>query len=140
MSEPPCTPLTGNQSPVRGSLEPLMPETNPLPKWSLGIHRTPGEIAEIKLLIEKGELPKDTLKQIADAEDAAVYGWDAPKDRQGKRRSQSIGAKGYETGNHFSAILRYEGREAYENAVREIQKRDPKRHALLGLPKLKEPA
>lgn len=67
--------------------------------------------------------------------DQAVYGFDAKKVK-GKYVPQGIGSPGHETGNHFAAILRYQGKEAYEEAVREIQKRDPKRHAELGLPKL----
>ena len=69
-----------------------------------------------------------TLDKIAtDADDASVYGIDAKKDRNGKRNPQGIGAPGHETGNHFASILRYEGRAAYEKALREIWKRDPQR-------------
>ena len=115
---------------------------DPLPRWSLGIHRTPGELAEVQQLIDEGKLPKNTMKLIEDAEDAAVYGADAPKDRKGKRIQQGIGSKGHETGNHFAAMKRAEqmGLEepgTYNRMVLEIQNRDPKRHALLGLPNMK---
>ena len=39
-----------------------------------------------------------------------------------------------ETVNHFEAILRSEGKAAYEAAVRDLWKRNPKRAAALGLP------
>ena len=107
-----------------------------LPKWTMGLHKTPGELAEYQALADQGELPKDIVKQVLDAEDAAVHGHDAKKDKKGKRMQQGIGAPGHESGNHFASILRYEGRPAYEAAVYELQIRDPKRHALLGLPKI----
>ena len=107
-----------------------------LPKWSMGLHKTESELAEYQTLADQGELPRDIVKQVLDAEDAAVHGYDAKKDRKGKRVQQGIGALGHETTNHYAAILRYEGRPAYEAAVYDLQVRDPKRHALLGLPKI----
>jgi len=70
------------------------------------------------------------------AADQAVFGHDAKKDKKGNYIPQGIGSPGRETSNHFAAIRRYEGKEAWEAAVREIQKRDPKKHAELNLPKL----
>jgi hypothetical protein len=71
-----------------------------------------------------------------EANEAAVWGHDARRDSKGNRIQQGVGSPGHETGNHFAAIRRWEGKEAWEAAVREIQKRDPDRHAKLGLPKL----
>jgi hypothetical protein len=68
------------------------------------------------------------------ANDAAVYGHDAKKDRNGNWLEQGIGSRGHETSNHFASLLRYQGREAWESAVREIYKRDPTRAQKLGLP------
>ena len=106
----------------------------------MGLHKTPAELAEYKALADQGELPKDIVKQVLDAEDAAVHGHDAKKDKKGKRIQQGIGSPGHESGNHFTAILRYEGKEAWEIAVKDIWKRDPKRAEALNLPKLKEKA
>jgi len=75
-----------------------------------------------------------TLDRIAaDAEDASVHGHDAKKDSKGKRIPQGIGAPGHETGNHFASILRYEGRAAYEKALRKMWKENPARAQALGL-------
>jgi hypothetical protein len=71
-----------------------------------------------------------------EANEHAVWGHDAKKDRNGNYIQQGLGSPGHESANHYAAILRYCGRPAWEEAVREIQKRDPERHAKLGLPKL----
>lgn len=71
-----------------------------------------------------------------EATDQAVYGFDAKKDRKGNYIPQGIGAPGRETSNHFASILRYHGRAEWEDAVREIWKRDPARAEKLRLPKL----
>ncbi len=71
------------------------------------------------------------------AVDASVYGVDAKRDSKGNFIPQGIGSPGHESGNHFAAILKYQGRDAYNAAVREIFKRDPDRARKLGLP---EPA
>lgn len=104
------------------------------------IHLTEGEKAEAQDLIDKGELPKDWLKLQAEAEAKNVYGHDAKRDRKGNWIQQGIGAPGRETANHFASIRRYEGKEVWEVAVREMWKRDPKRAQAIGLPKLKEVA
>lgn len=102
--------------------------------------KTPAEIAAMQDLIDRGELPRDAIKKHFDDEDAAVYGFDAKKDRKGKRQQQGIGAPGHETGNHFAAIRRYEGEEAYREAVMDLWKRNPKGAERLGLPKFKDKA
>ena len=70
----------------------------------------------------------------SEAERKAVYGDDSKVDRQGVPISQGIGSPGHENGNHFAAILKYEGQAAYDKAVREIYKRDPARAKALNLP------
>ena len=74
------------------------------------------------------------------AVDEAVFGFDAKRDRKGSYIPQGIGAQGHETGNHFASILRWQGKAAWEDAVREIWKRDPERAQKLGLPKLEKAA
>ena len=66
---------------------------------------------------------------------AAVYGFDAKKDRDGNFIQQGAGSKGHENFNHFMAIRRYRGEQAYAAAVKEIWGRDPGRASKLGLPK-----
>lgn len=100
--------------------------------------KTTAEIAAMQDLIDRGELPRDAIKKHFDDEDAAVHGFDAKKDRKGKRIQQGIGAPGHETGNHFAAIRRYEGEEAYRDAVMDLWKRNPKGAEALGLPKFKQ--
>ena len=62
-----------------------------------------------------------------------VFGHDS-KVKKGEPIEQGVGAPGRESANHFAAIARYEGKEAYDAAVAELHKRDPKRHAALKLP------
>lgn len=66
--------------------------------------------------------------------DESVHGVGAKKDRHGHYISRAIGAPGFESGNHFAAILKYEGKAAYDKAVAEIWKRDPDRASKLSLP------
>jgi hypothetical protein len=65
--------------------------------------------------------------------DESVYGVGAKKDRNGNFIPQGIGSPGNENGNHYAAILKYQGRDAYNAAVAEIFKRDPNRARQLGL-------
>ena len=69
---------------------------------------------------------------------SVVYGNDH-KTVNGVPQEQGHGSKGHETGNHFAAIRRYEGEDAYWTAVAEIYSRDPERAKKLGLP-TKRPA
>src|SRR5689334_21323721 len=68
------------------------------------------------------------------AVEASVYGADAKRDKRGNFLQQGIGAPGNETANHFAAIRKYEGKEAWDRAVGEIWRRDPERAKKLGLP------
>jgi hypothetical protein len=63
----------------------------------------------------------------------SIYGHDAKKDRAGNFIQQGVGSPGHENGNHFAAILRYQGRESYNRAVKEIFARDPERAKKIGL-------
>lgn len=101
------------------------------------VHLTEGEINELQALIDQGELPKTAIKDHFEAEARNVYGFDAKRDRKGNWIEQGIGSKGRETANHFSSIRRYQGKEVWEECVREIWKRDPKRAKAIGLPELK---
>jgi hypothetical protein len=76
-------------------------------------------------------------KAAKEAHYAAVFGHDAKRDpKTGEFIQQGIGAPGRENANHFAAIRRYQGEQAYSKAVKEIWKRDPDRARKLGLPEL----
>lgn len=77
------------------------------------------------------------LKEYHEQQRLIVYGHDSHKDRHGTPLEQGLGAPGRETANHFQSILKYEGPTAYQAAISEIWKRDPKHAAKLGLPKPK---
>lgn len=67
------------------------------------------------------------------AHEAAVFGADAKRDRNGNFIQQGIGSPGHETANHFAGILRWEGREAHDRAVRAAFKRDAAHARSIGL-------
>lgn len=54
---------------------------------------------------------------------------------KGVPQEMGIGAPGNETANHFLAIRKAEGEEAYQAALAEAWKRDPDRAKKLNLPK-----
>jgi hypothetical protein len=66
--------------------------------------------------------------------DESVFGFDAKKDRAGNFVQQGIGSKGRETHNHMQALLKYEGRAAYDREVARIWKETPDHAKRLGLP------
>lgn len=88
---------------------------------------------------ERGGSPAKQKAHI-DAEERIVFGTDFQKRRDKTPIEQGIGAQGRETNNHFSGIRKYEGEDAYWEAVAEIWKRDPERAKKLNLPKPKEKA
>lgn len=53
---------------------------------------------------------------------------------EGNRKEHGIGAAGHETLNHFNSIRKYEGEDAYWEAIAAAWKRDAKRAKVLGLP------
>jgi hypothetical protein len=88
-----------------------------------------------KLRHTRTDLSDEQIDAIAlEAVEDAVFGHDAPKDRHGNRIQQGIGSPGHETANHFASILRWEGRERWEIAVRDLWKRNPAHAQRLGLP------
>lgn len=68
------------------------------------------------------------------AEEKIVFGTDFQK-RKGQPVEQGIGSQGRETHNHFVALRKHEGEDAYRDAYEEIAKRDPERLKKLNLPK-----
>jgi hypothetical protein len=52
---------------------------------------------------------------------------------KGQPVEKGIGSPGRETANHFAAILKYEGQDAYQAAADAIWKRDPDHAKRLGL-------
>lgn len=102
------------------------------------LNLTGDEISEIREQIAAGSLPQDFLQRHEEAKARNVFGHDAIV-RNGKFVEQGLGAKGFETANHFAALKKSEasGQElpgTYDKAVAEIWKRDPERAQKLGLP------
>lgn len=64
-----------------------------------------------------------------------VTGEPAYKKVKGVPQEMGIGAPGNETANHFHAIRKAEGDEAYQSALAQTWKRDPERAQKLNLPK-----
>jgi hypothetical protein len=94
---------------------------------------------EYNRMINAGASPEQAHEAGVKAHEAAVWGADAKKDRNGKWIPQGIGAKGFETGNHFASLKKAEqqGLEppgSYDRAVAEIYRRDPDRARSIGLP------
>lgn len=65
-------------------------------------------------------------------EEKIVFGQDV-KHKGKEPLEQGIGAPGRETQNHFNSIRKYEGEDAYQDALEDIWKRDPDRAKKLGL-------
>lgn len=100
------------------------------------VTKTPEELAAMS--------PEEIKVHLAD-EEKTVFGrnrLDEPdyKKVKGVPVEKGIGSQGRETGNHFAAIRKYEGEDAYQDALREIWKRDPERAKKLNLPKAKTEA
>lgn len=79
------------------------------------------------------------------AEEKTVFGRtrsDEPafKKVKGVPQEMGVGSPGRETNNHFSAIRKYEGEEAHQEALAEIWKRDPDHAKRLNLSKPKAKA
>jgi hypothetical protein len=97
----------------------------------------PDEIEEANAQIAVGILPPNFWELHKEAVARNVFGHDAVKDRQGYRE-QGIGARGFETANHFEAIRKNEQRGlelpgTYDRMVAELWKRDPERAKKIGL-------
>ncbi len=104
------------------------------------VHMTEEDLADMQNAIDKGQLPRDAIEKHFEAEALNVFGHDAKKVK-GEFVEQGIGSKGHETANHYAAHLKAERVDkieppgAYEAAVKEIWKRDPKRAEKLKLPR-----
>lgn len=88
---------------------------------------------------EREALSPGELKEHLADEEMTVFGRTksnepAYKKIKGTPVEQGVGAHGHETGNHFQAILKYQGDEAHQDALREIWKRDPTHAKKLSLP------
>lgn len=71
---------------------------------------------------ERGNMTPAELKAHQAEEDKVVFGHDFKKVK-GHPVEQGIGSPGRETPNHFNAIRKYEGEEAYQKAVAAAKKK-----------------
>lgn len=78
----------------------------------------------------------DERKAHLASEEKIVFGHDFQK-RKGAPIEQGIGSPTRETQNHFTAMRKYEGEDAYREAYEEFAKRDPERFKKMNLPKPK---
>lgn len=93
------------------------------------VTKTPEELAALS--------PEETKAYLLD-EEKTVFGrtrLDEPdfKRINGVPVENGIGAPGRESHNHFAAIRKYEGEDAYRAAINALFKRDPEHAAKLGL-------
>src|SRR5215472_11286381 len=96
--------------------------------------------ARNQLMRSREDLSEKEIEELALEEvNKAVFGFDYKRDRKGNPIQQGIGSPGHETTNHFTSIRKYEGKDAWEAAVKELWNRDPDHAKRLGLPKIKEP-
>lgn len=100
------------------------------------VTKTPEELAALS--------PEEMKLHLAD-EEKTVFGrnrLNEPdfKKVKGQPLEMGIGSPGRENGNHFAAILKYLGADAYQEALEDIWKRDPDRAKKLNLPKPKKAA
>lgn len=85
--------------------------------------------------------PDEKKAHFAD-EEMTVFGRNrlgepAFKKVKGEPQEVGIGSAGRENGNHFAAIRKYQGDDAYQEALRDAWKRDPDRAKKINLPKPK---
>lgn len=79
--------------------------------------------------------PQERKEHLA-AEEKIVFGTDFKKVK-GHPVEQGVGSPGRETNNHFTAIRKHEGEEAYQAAIEDLWKRNPDHAKKLGLPRPK---
>jgi hypothetical protein len=87
---------------------------------------------------EAGQPPPseaELTRIVEEAERKAVFGFDYKTDKHGNPIQQGIGSPGHETINHFNSLLRYQGRQAWEKAVRDMWRQNPERATKIGLPR-----
>jgi hypothetical protein len=100
------------------------------------VTKTPDEIDAMS--------PAELKEHLAD-EEKTVFGRDrlnepAFKKVKGQPIETGIGSPGRENGNHFAAIKKYQGEDAYQEALTDIWKRDPDHAKKLSLPRPKAKA
>lgn len=81
-------------------------------------------------------LSPEALKAYLADEEKIVFGQDVER-KGGAPVEKGIGSPGRETVNHFTALRKYEGEEAYREAYNELAKRNPDHLKKLNLPKPK---
>jgi hypothetical protein len=97
------------------------------------------ELNDIRALMAADQLPRDYLDRYREAVAKNVFGHDFKRDAKGNPIEQGLGAKGYETANHFAALKKAESQGlelpgTYDKALADIWKRDPERARKLKLP------
>jgi hypothetical protein len=75
------------------------------------VTKTEQELAEMKELIQKGELPPDAIKQYYADERRNVFGFDHKTDRNGKPVEQGVGSAGNQSRNSIEAFKKYHAHE-----------------------------
>jgi hypothetical protein len=72
----------------------------------LMVTKTVKEIEEMRILVERGELPPDAIEKHYEAEAKNVFGHDAKKVK-GEYVEQGIGSPGNQTANSIAAYKKY---------------------------------
>jgi|SRR6516225_7578811 hypothetical protein len=88
--------------------------------------------------VEKGRSHEEAVAEATEAERKNVYGYDYKTDKNGVPQQQGIGSENNPSINHFMALRKrvtqgLESPTAYDDAVRALFKRDPKKAQELGL-------
>ncbi len=97
------------------------------------------ELKEKRAEVASGLLPPNWFELYRKSLENSVFGVDHKNDSNGKPIEQGIGAKGFETGNHFASLRRaeeqgFENPGSYQAACAELWNRDPAKAQSLSLP------
>jgi hypothetical protein len=85
---------------------------------------------------EPTEAEADAIALEADRQNCYGFDW-RTRAVNGEPRENGIGSWPDKfTGNHFTALRKYEGQAAWERAVRQLYKDNPQRAKQIGLPEL----
>jgi hypothetical protein len=93
--------------------------------------------------MEKGRTHEEAVLEAIEADRKNTWGWNYKTDpKTGAPIPQGIGSKGNENISHFDALRKrvqqgFESPSAYDDAVKELWRRDPKRAAAIGLPQIR---
>lgn len=71
------------------------------------INQSIKELEQMQARIDKGDLPPDYIERHFDAVDANVFGFDAPKDKNGQRQEQGLGSPRNQTRQSIEAYKRW---------------------------------